>query len=315
MGIRGRQKIREPEIAVSNRVKWGQFWDRAKGRAKNIWFIIAERERAGEILRYRPNYTSNTLFKARALGGIKKILLQNGITPLQAYGRIKTTQAMHEAMLSGEPHVVYGEDVGVRLVFEGKEKCKKAIAALENGLGKPLHENNRLENPAVHGYRAYHGIFPYKGRPIEVQIRTSEMEKDMKIIDYVLGKHSGKAKRRREDIKRLFGGAFGEYADRLSKGGKESSSRNPEKLSRSIKKQLSIIANREEAGARKAAARRKKEGGKTEEDKLERAVLGSRRQIMEYFPIVVIYLYGKGAIDKKTKHKMLDRFYKLKARE
>lgn len=110
---------------------------------------------------------------------IKKSLRQSKIKQIKVYGRKKHLYSIYRKMLKKQIKFSEVMDVyGFRIVVEDVDACYRVLG-LMHGLYKPVPERFKdyIAIPKANGYQSLHTtLFGPGGIPIEIQIRTEEMD-------------------------------------------------------------------------------------------------------------------------------------------
>src|SRR3990167_3906591 len=112
--------------------------------------------------------------------GIRKSLLNAGISEFELRGREKNLYSIYKKMRDKRLHFTEVMDVyGFRIIVSRIDLCYRALGAVHN-LYKPVPERFKdyIAIPKANGYQSLHTtLFGPYGLPIEIQIRTREMHK------------------------------------------------------------------------------------------------------------------------------------------
>src|SRR3990167_5177026 len=112
--------------------------------------------------------------------GIRKSLLNAGISEFELRGREKNLYSIYKKMRDKRLHFTEVMDVyGFRIIVSRIDLCYRALGAVHN-LYKPVPERFKdyIAIPKANGYQSLHTtLFGPYGLPIEVQIRTTDMDR------------------------------------------------------------------------------------------------------------------------------------------
>ena len=113
-------------------------------------------------------------------GSLNSSLRESGITQYSLYGREKNFYSIYRKMR--EKHLKFSEVMDVyayRIVVENADQCYRVLGAVHNSY-KPVPERFKdyIAIPKANGYQSLHTtLFGPYGVPIEIQIRTEQMDK------------------------------------------------------------------------------------------------------------------------------------------
>ena len=120
-------------------------------------------------------------FTAEVVQELSQELNRAGVEA-KVFGRPKHVYSIYHKM---EKYTLQGKDFGdiydlfgVRVLVDSESDCYKALGAVHN-LWHPVSEefNDFIANPKPNDYRSLHTTVLYHGTPLEVQIRTHEMDR------------------------------------------------------------------------------------------------------------------------------------------
>ena len=184
-----------------------QLWDRVRGKLSNLAFITTHPKKTLEIRRViQPYYVRRA--KLTAIKHELSRQLQNaGLKPVAIFSRTKTTKSLAEKIgIQKRPaEKVLDEAIGLRIIVRNKLDCYK-ISDFIRGLGTAenvIKFQDYIEKPRVYGYRAIHIVTNYFRYPVEIQIRSVEMEKEIAELDSAVGRFTNALeKQRRKELDR-----------------------------------------------------------------------------------------------------------------
>lgn len=113
---------------------------------------------------------------AEMMDDISEIVRNQGIN-FEIKGRVKSVSSLHNKLSNGKKWSDIYDIMGIRIICEEESECY-LIIGLIHSLYRPIPKRFKdyIAMPKGNGYQSLHtGVFGHNGFPIEVQVRTKEM--------------------------------------------------------------------------------------------------------------------------------------------
>jgi len=182
-----------------------QLASKAKGKLSNLAFMALNPKRSLGIRRKIGPYYYRRAKLLVAKRQILEMLASEGIAPLKILSRVKTTESIAkkiDVQKVREPEVM-DQAIGLRIITANTLQCYRILETLKRK-GKVSDIKDYIVNPRAYGYRSIHLISRHFGFPVEIQVRSLEMEREIGKIDEREGEFrdaAEKARRKSLDAK------------------------------------------------------------------------------------------------------------------
>lgn len=195
------------EILHYSRTK--QVLDRIGGKFSNVAFLARHPKRSLEVRKRIGSYAMRRVKLTVIKHELSKRFIAEGVPFVRIFSRAKTTKSIAEkiSVQKRDPERVYGEAIGLRVIARNKPDCYRiAKAVLDLGSVKNiLRREDYISAPRAYGYGAIHIITDYFGYPVEIQIRSVEMERKVRELDDAMGRFTAaEEKIRRKELNEKF---------------------------------------------------------------------------------------------------------------
>lgn len=205
---RSAKPIKPASHAVAKYSARQQFLERLRSKLSNALFLAMHPKKALAIRRNIGSYTMRRMKLNVIKHELSNALRAKKIVPVRVMSRTKTTKSIHEKIAVQEKPEkrVYQEAIGLRIIVRNKRDCY-AVARLIMELGTSgdiLRHDDYISAPRTYGYEAIHIVTKHFGYPVEVQIRSTEMERKVQDLDDAMGAYrqaKEKIKRKSLDLK------------------------------------------------------------------------------------------------------------------
>ena len=116
---------------------------------------------------------------AEMMDDISEMVRAQGIN-FEIKGRVKSVSSLHNKLSNGKKWSDIYDIMGIRIICEEESECY-LIIGLIHSLYRPIPKRFKdyIAMPKGNGYQSLHtGVFGHNGFPIEVQVRTKEMNEN-----------------------------------------------------------------------------------------------------------------------------------------
>ena len=176
--LRIAREVMEIYAPVANRLGMGEF----KGEFEDLSFkylMPKEYEYIKELEREKITQTGEMLDEMTSL--VKNELEKNNIKPIAIHGRLKRLYSLYKKLQRHENDInkIY-DIVALRIIVNDINECYSVLGIVHQ-IWKPMvgRIKDYIAQPKLNGYRSLHTtVFTKGGHPIEIQIRTLEMNEE-----------------------------------------------------------------------------------------------------------------------------------------
>ena len=185
-----------------------QLYDRVRSKLSNLAFMLSNPRKTLEIRRSIGPYYVRRAKLTAIKHELSRMLAEQGLKPARIFSRVKTTKSLASKIdIQKRPaNRVFREAIGLRIIARNSLDCGKISASIKSMM-KPenlLRFENYIKYPRAYGYQGIHLVTDYFGYPVEIQIRSLEMEKKVRELDDAMGRfENSPEKARRKEFDKI----------------------------------------------------------------------------------------------------------------